>query len=632
MNSFKAKTDAPLRIEWDSADSLEYGLREIIKCFPERFADSNKARRVAFRFEKERNGFQIVEREGVRRIHFGRKSDAFRALALVMAAGDYPGGIEEKCSFRTLGVMLDVSRNGVLKVESIERLFVHFALMGINMVQLYMEDVYEIEGEPFFGYARGAYSKAELSAMDQFGDYMGIEVVPCIQTLGHLEQILQWPAYSDLIDVPGVLLVGAEGTYRLIEKMLETVSSCFRTRRINIGMDEAHGIGQGAYRRIHGTCRPFDVLSMHLKKVVELCEKRGLRPMMWSDMYFRIGSATNDYYDRETQIPADVPGNIPAGVELAYWDYYHTNSEFYADWIQRHRALGKEPIFAAGAWTWGRFWAHYPHAFSTIAAGMKAARDASLLEAMICVWGDDGAECAPLSILPAIQYFVESAYFPSVEPAHLAHRFSGSCGGNIGGWLLGSNLDEFSYSGQIGEDYGNFAKWLLWHDPLLNFLEEEIPDGLPSHYDALASRLEQYTGCGGTATEIYWASRLARTLSMKARLHRNVRPLYRQRRTEQLRILISSDIPEILESLKELKELHRTIWYRWYKPFGWDVIERRYAGIISRMESLRRALSEHVNNPHIPVPELEYDARRIFSASEQTGYFTYARVSSPNAT
>lgn len=69
-------------------------------------------------------------------------------------------------------VMIDCSRNGVLKVESVKTLLRHLALMGTNMLQvrhgvcrrifgtpltihmrsqLYCEDTYTIPGEPFFG-------------------------------------------------------------------------------------------------------------------------------------------------------------------------------------------------------------------------------------------------------------------------------------------------------------------------------------------------------------------------------------------------------------------------------------------------------------------------------------------------
>jgi len=620
----------PFYIDWESAGFLEFGLREIAENFPIRFADSKSGRKLSFQLEEERDGFRIIANKEEIKIHYARRCDAFRGLAAAVDHGS--GVVEETCAFASLGVMLDVSRNGVLKVESIKKLFRHFALMGINTVQLYMEDVYVMEGEPFFGYARGAYSKEELRAIDQYGAALGIEVVPCIQTLGHLEQVLQWPAYSDLIDVPGVLLVEEAKTYQLIGKMLDTMVSCFQTKRIHIGMDEAHGVGQGRYRALHGVCKPFDVLNIHLEKVVGLCEKRGLHPMIWSDMYFRMGSASNDYYDPESRIPADVVSKIPTGVELVYWDYYHTNSDFYADMIQRHHALGKKPIFATSGWTWGRFWPHFPHAFSTISAGMKAARDSQLSEAIVTLWGDDGTECNPFAMLLAVQYFAECAYAPDVKTEQLSRRFSSSCGGDMEGFLLGSEVDAIPGIGSLSERFSNFGKWILWHDPLLNFLERHIPEMLPSHYELLAEKLELHPGDGEAAVHLQFITQLARTLSKKSQIHLEVGAFYRKGNIEGLRGLFSQTLPETLELFGVLQELHRTIWNSWRKPFGWDVLERRYAGAISRLESLQRVLGEHINNPNVRIPELEEKGGTLFPPdSESESFFNYARSSCPCA-
>lgn len=50
-------------------------------------------------------------------------------------------------------------------------------------------------------------------------DLRGIEVIPCIQTLGHLAQILQWHRYLNLRDTHEVLLAGSEETYVFIKKV-----------------------------------------------------------------------------------------------------------------------------------------------------------------------------------------------------------------------------------------------------------------------------------------------------------------------------------------------------------------------------------------------------------------------------
>ena len=135
---------------------------------------------------------------------FGR---AAMLLAKQVTAGQTIFEIKETPRFETLGVMLDMSRNAVLKVDAVKEYLTYMAALGFNMFMLYTEDTYEIPEYPRFGYARGRYTLAELQEIDEFAGTLGIEVIPCIQTLGHMEQYLRWTeAAGGVQDTPTVLL------------------------------------------------------------------------------------------------------------------------------------------------------------------------------------------------------------------------------------------------------------------------------------------------------------------------------------------------------------------------------------------------------------------------------------------
>lgn len=59
-------------------------------------------------------------------------------------------------------------------------------------------------------------------------------------------------------------------------------------------MDEAHGIGLGRYYEKHGPSDRFSLLTRHLNRVVNLCQELDLHPIMWSDMFYRLGSKINE--------------------------------------------------------------------------------------------------------------------------------------------------------------------------------------------------------------------------------------------------------------------------------------------------------------------------------------------------
>ena len=59
---------------------------------------------------------------------------------------------------KRFGVMLDWSRNAVMKPEQVKKFVGILRRFGYNMLQLYTEDTYQVENEPYFGYMRGSYT------------------------------------------------------------------------------------------------------------------------------------------------------------------------------------------------------------------------------------------------------------------------------------------------------------------------------------------------------------------------------------------------------------------------------------------------------------------------------------------
>ena len=111
--------------------------------------------------------------------------------------------------FDNVGAMVDMSRNGTMNLYGVKEMLKKSALMGMTTFMLYTEDNYEIDGYPYFGHLRGRYTKDELRELDSFALKLGIELIPCIQTSGHLATHLIWGAAGKYKDTSSTLLVGA---------------------------------------------------------------------------------------------------------------------------------------------------------------------------------------------------------------------------------------------------------------------------------------------------------------------------------------------------------------------------------------------------------------------------------------
>ena len=182
-------------------------------------------------------------------ISFAKKCEFYREF-MKLLHGEVC--VKEERQFENLSVMLDCSRNAVMKVSTVKALFRKLAGRGYNELELYTEDTYEITDEPFFGYMRGRYTSDEIKEIDVYASLFGIELVPCIQALAHLNGITRWNRFKSLIDCNDILLVDDERTYGFIDKMFFSVSENFTSRKLHIGMDEAHMVGLGKYLDEHG--------------------------------------------------------------------------------------------------------------------------------------------------------------------------------------------------------------------------------------------------------------------------------------------------------------------------------------------------------------------------------------------
>lgn len=123
-----------------------------------------------------------------------------------------------------LGTMIDCSRNAVASVESVKKWIDLTSSIGYNTLMLYTEDTYEVSGEPYFGYMRGRYSREELRGLDAYAKNKNMELIPCIQTLAHLNALNRWPEYKEHFDVDDILLAQDERVYLLIDHMFATLA------------------------------------------------------------------------------------------------------------------------------------------------------------------------------------------------------------------------------------------------------------------------------------------------------------------------------------------------------------------------------------------------------------------------
>ena len=258
---------------------LERGFANLCEVYPYATKGQNKEITVSQLPSNSDYDLEIYRHEGKLCISYRRQCDFFRALGHV-ASNAVPEKLQERARYEKGGVMLDVSRDAVYTIKQLKEFLAWQALCGLNTCYLYMEDTYQLKGYPYFGYFRGGYTQEELMELDAFADSLGIELIPCIQTLAHLATTLKWDYAASMKDTPNTLLVGQEETYKFIYEMLSQLRKVFRTDRIHIGMDEAMDLGTGVYLRKYGAADQFELMMVHLNRVTQMAQELGWIPII----------------------------------------------------------------------------------------------------------------------------------------------------------------------------------------------------------------------------------------------------------------------------------------------------------------------------------------------------------------
>lgn len=509
--------------------------------------------------------------------------------------------MKKSCYIENLGVMVDCSRNSVLLPETIKRLIDYLSIMGYKTLQLYTEDTYEVDNEPYFGYLRGRYSKDELKDLDAYALKHGIELIPCIQTLAHLNQIFRWTPYKNIRDCDDILLIGEERVYELIENMFRSISECFSSRRVNIGMDEAHMVGRGKYFDINGNRKRSEIMAEHLTKVNAIAHKYGFRCMMWSDMFFRLAFG-GEYYVANGKIPDCVREIIPSDITLIYWDYYSSEKEHYDQMLLQHSKFDRDIIFAGGASTWYGLAPMNGYALATIKAAIESCYQNRINEIFITMWGDNGGSCSPFSALPVLYTAAEYAK-GNFDDLSIKAGFEK---------MFGIPFDTFMYAdlpNQLCErrniERFNPSKYMLYNDCLLGQFDSGINIGAGDIYAGhidLLKKAEKYQDW----EFLFKPLRLmCEILYYKADLGVRTRKAYKEKNRQKIKTLIRKRYEPLLEKIEEFYASFLVYWERLYKPHGFDVMDYRIGGVRQRVAHCIKTLTDYTEGKIVTIAELD---------------------------
>ena len=564
------------------------------------------------------HGFKIDAKKDGAVIEYDTKARFFYALSNLAENFKTEFTMEKISKAENIGLMRDCARNAVTSVKGAKKLIMALALSGYNYFELYVEDVMKIDKYPYLGYKRGGYTGDEIKTLVEFGESVGVELVPCVQTLAHMGAIFRYDVFEPIHDRDDILLCGEEKTYEFIDSIIDFCEKNFKSHRINIGMDEAHAMLLGQYLQKNGYAENrAEVFMKHLNRVLDICRKHNFKPHMWSDMIFKVALGTyklEAYSDTKgKKFDEEFIKNFPKDLTIIYWDYYSKKRSIYDKNFDMHYKITDNVMFAGGVWTWIGFAPNNSCAERTTDLAVKSGLSHGCKDFIFTAWGDLGGETPIFAVLSSIMYAAERLYGDEGSlKERLNKRLSALCGNSYDDFKSTELLNKpfkttkSKFNGRAKDEVVNPAKYALYNDPLLGIADAHIVDEMSGMYKTIARKMKRSADkCGMFSYMFNMYYLLADALSVKATLGKDIKKAYDDKDDDALYEIASKRIPLAIKKIKAFYDAHRITWLKEYKSIGFEVSGIRIGATIQRLEEAEITLLEYLGGKIEKIEELE---------------------------
>lgn len=495
--------------------------------------------------------------------------------------------------------MLDCSRNAVPNKAFLRHWIDVLADCGYNELQLYTEDTFQVENEPYFGYLRGGFSVADIQEIDAYCKGKGIELVPCVEVLAHLDQIFRWSTYAKINDCGGVLLADEPRTYEFLDNIFASVSKAFSSKKINLGLDETMLLGQGKFLQKHGYEEKSSIFLRHLAKIKTLTDKYGFQPMMWSDMFFRLENK-GEYAVQSPTMSKETVAKKPQGIDLVYWDYNARSPEVFRDMLRAHKQFGKTPRWAGACWSFVGMLPHNDYAEAALKSAFPIMIEEGVQEFMLTWWGDDGAECSKMSNLPIVYAFAKMAQgerdFEQIK-IDFAQKY-GVSWEDFNQIILPNRIDKQPL------DVYNPAKYMLYNDYFSGIFDATVAVGASEKYAVCDRALSAFSTHSEYGYFFDCAAKLCAVLKEKYALGVETRTAYQANDKMKMSVLIEQ-YDRVLVNLNTFYVAFKKQWLKENTEYGLEVQAARIGGLMQRTKDCKELLQQWLDGEIEKISQLE---------------------------
>ncbi|HEY3760482.1 MAG TPA: family 20 glycosylhydrolase [Verrucomicrobiae bacterium] len=289
--------------------------------------------------------------------------------------------------FARRGVMLDISRGRVPKLETLLELAEKLADFKINELQLYTEHTFAYHKYKSVWKSWGALTPKEIQTLDKHCRELGIDLVPNQNSFGHLRYFLGHPKLKKLAEVSGpyedaggefvrrptTLAPHHPGTLPFLRSLYDELLPNFSSQLFNVGCDETWDLGRGQSKKLCERRGKGRVYFDFLKKIQREVSNRGKTMMFWGDIILKY---------------PELIRSLPKNAIALNWGYEASHP------FQREAAkFAKSGIsfyVCPGTSTWQTLIGRHDNGLKNLHNAARVGKKFGAKGYLICDWGDGG--------------------------------------------------------------------------------------------------------------------------------------------------------------------------------------------------------------------------------------------------
>jgi len=363
--------------------------------------------------------------------------------------------VDDAPDFANRGYMLDVSRCKVPTMATLYRLIDMMARLKFNQLQLYMEHTFAFAAHERVWADASPFTAQQIVEIDQYCRDRFIQLVPNLNSFGHLERWLKLDEYKYLAECPagfespwghragGVLKPNAD-SLKFLDSLYAEFLPNFSSRFFNIGCDETWELGQGWSKKLCAKKGKTRVYLDFLLQVAKLADRYDRSVMFWGDIILH-----------QPELIKELPKDITA----MNWGY-EAGHPFAKETAQFAEA-GVPFYVCPGTSSWNSLSGRTANCLTNLVNAAENGKKNGALGYLITDWGDGGHHQYPPVAWPGLTAGAAYSWNLAANrdrdiPAAVDLLWAHDRAGVIGEYLadFGRIPDHFAHPGCNNTQYG----------------------------------------------------------------------------------------------------------------------------------------------------------------------------------